>query len=103
MQAGGDALWTATGFGAWGMTGGTLAGMILSDLVRGVPNPWAEIYDAPRIAPATGAGRFLRENMGGATEWIGGRLTPGAKRYTEGLRARGGAGVSGADGQGPAR
>src|SRR3546814_19477639 len=73
--------------------------MILSDLVRGVPNPWAEIYDATRIEPAKGAGSFLRENLDVATEWIGDRLTSGEKRSAEGLRAGAGAVISGAAGK----
>ena len=49
-------LWVATGFGQWGMTNGTLAGLLLRDLVTGVDNLWAELYDPARIAlrqPAT--------------------------------------------------
>lgn len=77
MRSASDALWTATAFGAWGMTGGTLAGMILSDLIRGEPNPWASVYDSTRIAATKGAATFLRENLDVAKEWAGGRLTSG--------------------------
>jgi glycine/D-amino acid oxidase-like deaminating enzyme/nitrite reductase/ring-hydroxylating ferredoxin subunit len=38
----------ATGFGGWGMSNGTAAGMLLSDLVRGRANPWRELYDPAR-------------------------------------------------------
>jgi glycine/D-amino acid oxidase-like deaminating enzyme/nitrite reductase/ring-hydroxylating ferredoxin subunit len=42
-------LWVATGFGAWGMTNGTLAGMVLADLITGQANPWARLYDPNRV------------------------------------------------------
>ena len=66
-------LWTATGFSAWGMTGGTLAGMILTDRICNVTNPWAGIYDSTRVNFA-GAGKFLEENLDVARAWAGDRL-----------------------------
>ena len=41
-------LWVATAFGAWGMTNGTMSGLLLADLVAGVENPWADVYDPQR-------------------------------------------------------
>ena len=32
-----------------GMTHGTIAGILLTDLVRGRPNPWADVYDPSRV------------------------------------------------------
>lgn len=43
----------ATGDSGQGMTGGTLAGIIISDLILGRPNPWASLYDADRPPPPT--------------------------------------------------
>jgi Rieske Fe-S protein len=51
-----------TGFSGNGMTFGTLAAMILTDAVSGVPNPWAALYDAGRIRPIAQAKRFVLEN-----------------------------------------
>ncbi|MFI6516840.1 FAD-dependent oxidoreductase [Spirillospora sp. NPDC050679] len=42
-------LWVATGFALWGMTNGTLAGLLLSDLITGKDNPWAALYDPGRL------------------------------------------------------
>lgn len=42
-------IFLATGFGGWGMTTGTAAGIILKDLILGNPNPWAEVYDPSRL------------------------------------------------------
>lgn len=41
--------YVATGFGGWGMTGGTVAGMLLRDLILDRENPWAEVYDPNRV------------------------------------------------------
>jgi glycine/D-amino acid oxidase-like deaminating enzyme/nitrite reductase/ring-hydroxylating ferredoxin subunit len=56
-------IYVATGYSGNGMTFGTLAGMILSDLARGVENPYAELYSATRIKPLAGAKRFFSENV----------------------------------------
>ncbi len=42
-------LWVATGFGQWGMTGGTAAGLLLADLLTGRDNPSADLYDPNRF------------------------------------------------------
>jgi glycine/D-amino acid oxidase-like deaminating enzyme/nitrite reductase/ring-hydroxylating ferredoxin subunit len=59
-------VYVATGYRAWGLTNGTLAAMILSDLVLGRENPWAATYDAKRVDPRAGASTFLKENLGAA-------------------------------------
>jgi glycine/D-amino acid oxidase-like deaminating enzyme/nitrite reductase/ring-hydroxylating ferredoxin subunit len=43
-------LWVATGFGQWGMTGGTAAGLLLRDLVQGEDNPYTGLYDPGRVS-----------------------------------------------------
>ncbi|MEI7031703.1 FAD-dependent oxidoreductase [Streptomyces pratensis] len=44
--------YVATGFGGWGMTGGVLAGRLLTSLITGseAPPPWADLYDPRRLA-----------------------------------------------------
>jgi Rieske Fe-S protein len=49
-------LWVATGFGQWGMTGGTAAGMVLRDLVMGEDNAYADLYDPNRFSLRAAAG-----------------------------------------------
>lgn len=66
----------ATGFGKWGMTNGTLAGMILSDSILGRDNEWAWLYDAQRLKPAAQAKEFLSENLNVAQRFIGDRISP---------------------------
>lgn len=53
----------ATGFGGNGMTFGMLAAMMARDAVRGVKNPWAELFDTSRTAIVGGAWRYLTENL----------------------------------------
>ncbi len=84
LRRGFDHLWVATGFGAWGMTNGTLSGMLLSDLILGTENPWAELYDANRVKPAASARKFIQENANVARHWFGDRLAePDAESLRE--------------------
>lgn len=69
-----DHLYTATGFSAWGMTGGTVAGMLLSDAILGRENPWASLYDSNRVKPAAGAKDFVKENVKVAAHFVGDRI-----------------------------
>ncbi len=67
-------LWVATGFGQWGMTNGTLAGLLLRDLITGVDNPWAALFDPARPWLRHGAGAFVRDNATVAKHFLGDRL-----------------------------
>lgn len=68
-----DRIYVATGFSLWGMSRGTMAGMLLSDLILGVENPWAELYDSLRATPFLSQ-TSIKENMDVATHWVGDRL-----------------------------
>jgi glycine/D-amino acid oxidase-like deaminating enzyme/nitrite reductase/ring-hydroxylating ferredoxin subunit len=46
---GDDNIYIITGDSGNGMTHGTLGGMIISDLITGVDNPWAQIYSPSRV------------------------------------------------------
>lgn len=56
-------VYVATGYSGQGLTTGTVAAQLLSDLILGVPNPYAELYDATRIKPLASAKEFVRENV----------------------------------------
>ncbi|MEP7270707.1 MAG: FAD-dependent oxidoreductase [Acidobacteriota bacterium] len=65
----------ATGDSGNGMTNGTIAGMILTDLIQGRENSWADIYSPARVTLAA-VGDYARENLNAAAqlnEWV----TPG--------------------------
>ncbi|SHE41530.1 Glycine/D-amino acid oxidase [Streptoalloteichus hindustanus] len=79
----GHHLWVATGFAQWGMTGGTLAGLLLRDLVTGEDNDWAPLYDPgriPRLGAAPNAARFnatvARHAVGDHVRAIGNQRRP---------------------------
>lgn len=66
-------IYVATGFSLWGMSKGTMSGMLLSDLILGRDNPWAELYDATRATPFV-TQESLKENIDVGTRWIGDRF-----------------------------
>lgn len=68
-----DCVYVATGFSLWGMSNGTLSGMILSNLVLENPNPWTDLYDATRITPFLSA-ESLKNNLDVGKHWVGDRL-----------------------------
>jgi glycine/D-amino acid oxidase-like deaminating enzyme/nitrite reductase/ring-hydroxylating ferredoxin subunit len=76
LPHGGDHVWVATGFSAWGMSSGTLSGLILCDLVQGRRNPYAELYDPRRSTPRASASKLVKENVGVARELVGGMFRP---------------------------
>jgi Rieske Fe-S protein len=76
-------IWVATGFMKWGLTNGTAAGMILSDLITGRDNPWADLYDATRIKPIASAGEFVKENVNVGKRFVGDHLSPPDVRSTD--------------------
>ena len=43
-----DNVYIATGDSGMGLTHGTIAGMLLSDLILGYDNPWQALYDPAR-------------------------------------------------------
>lgn len=53
----------ATGFSGNGMTGGTLAALVLADQIRNVENPWTQLLDATRIKPLASAAAVVSENL----------------------------------------
>jgi Rieske Fe-S protein len=71
-RSGAEHLYVATGFDAWGITNGTAAGMILTDLICGRVNPWAAAFDATRIKPAAGGASFVSENLSAGVHMVEG-------------------------------
>ena len=49
-----DNVYIATGDSGNGMTHGTIAGILITDLILGRANPWAELYDPSRKHSARG-------------------------------------------------
>jgi len=53
-------IYVVTGDSGMGMTHGTIAGILITDLIMGRENPWEKLYDPSRIT-LRAAGTFLRE------------------------------------------
>lgn len=66
---GDENIFIATGDSGNGMTHGTIAGILLSDLIMGRRNPWTKIYDPSRITLST-AGDFIREGTNMAAQYL---------------------------------
>ncbi|MFD2721228.1 FAD-dependent oxidoreductase [Hymenobacter monticola] len=78
-----DNVFIITGDSGHGMTHGTLGPMIITDLIQGRPNPWAELYDPGRItAKPESALEFIKENVNVAFEYTD-LLTGGDVKTTE--------------------
>jgi glycine/D-amino acid oxidase-like deaminating enzyme/nitrite reductase/ring-hydroxylating ferredoxin subunit len=65
-----DNVYIITGDSGHGMTHGTLGPMIITDLIQGRPNPWADLYDPGRITvKRESALEFVKENANVAFEY----------------------------------
>jgi len=74
-------VYIVTGDSGQGITHGTIAGMLLSDLITGKDHPWKELYDPSRRTLGA-AGEFARENLdvaGQYRDWV----TPGTVKSAE--------------------
>jgi glycine/D-amino acid oxidase-like deaminating enzyme/nitrite reductase/ring-hydroxylating ferredoxin subunit len=70
-----DNVFVATGDSGMGMTHGTIAGLLLTDLIQGRENPWGAIYE-PSRKPIWGMAwkEFVRENANVAAQYVKGWL-----------------------------
>ena len=69
-----ERLFVATGFKKWGMTNGTTAGMLLSDLILGRENPYERLYDPHRLTVGASASSFVEENVKVGAKFVGDRV-----------------------------
>lgn len=67
-------IWIATGYAGNGMTHGTMAAMLVSDLILGRKNPWSEVYDPSRIKPIASFKDWAKENVDFPLHLLGDRL-----------------------------
>jgi glycine/D-amino acid oxidase-like deaminating enzyme/nitrite reductase/ring-hydroxylating ferredoxin subunit len=67
-------IWVATGFMKWGLTNGTAAGMILTDLIAERANPWADLFDSTRFKPLASARELVKENANVGKHFVGDHL-----------------------------
>jgi len=74
-------VYIATGDSGNGMTHGTVAGLLLSDLLAGRENEWATLYDPSRKSLRAGV-EFARENLNVAGQYAD-HVTPGDVKRVE--------------------
>ncbi|MGZ3900679.1 MAG: FAD-dependent oxidoreductase [Bacteroidia bacterium] len=63
-------VYIATGDSGNGMTHGTIAGMLISDLINEKENPWEKIYDPSRFKIFSAGKTFFKELTGGTLAYI---------------------------------
>ena len=70
-------IYMASGDSGQGMTHGTIAGILLTDLVMGRQNPWEEVYDPRRVSLSPDALKeFAKENVDVAVHYVKDYLSP---------------------------
>ncbi|MFD5450408.1 FAD-dependent oxidoreductase [Streptomyces sp. NPDC127100] len=69
--------YVATGFGGWGLSGGMMAGRLLTAQITGEECAWSGLYDPRRLRTAVReAPSFLRTQAEVARHFVGDRLRP---------------------------
>lgn len=89
LNPGDKAVYVATGDSGMGMTHGTIAGMLLRDLIVGNDDAWAIIYD-PARKPLKAAGEFVKDNSNVGVQFTE-LLTPGSGQTSDEIEAGTGA------------
>lgn len=67
-------VYAATGFHKWGMSNGTAAGIILSDMILTGEHLWTEAFSPQRFTPAAGAGALLAQGAMVTISFAGDRM-----------------------------
>jgi glycine/D-amino acid oxidase-like deaminating enzyme/nitrite reductase/ring-hydroxylating ferredoxin subunit len=68
-------VYVITGDSGMGLTHGTLGARLVTDLILGKPNPWADLYDPARKKLKAGT-EWLKENLNAAAQYVD-YVTPG--------------------------
>jgi glycine/D-amino acid oxidase-like deaminating enzyme/nitrite reductase/ring-hydroxylating ferredoxin subunit len=71
-------VWIATGYAGVGLAGGTLAALLLHDLLRGRDHPLAAACDPGRLQPLAAGPRIAALNATIAARWLADRVRPAA-------------------------
>ncbi len=79
-------VYIGTGFGKWGMSNGTLSAMMITDMIKGRPSPWAELYDPSRFKPLASAKELTSHMLTAAKELISGYISSSPSKKPEELK-----------------
>ncbi|MDQ3533621.1 MAG: FAD-dependent oxidoreductase [Actinomycetota bacterium] len=69
-----DHVYTATGFGKWGMTNGTIGATVVCDAILGKDNEFASLFDPHRVTVKASVKKIATENAKVAQHWFGDRV-----------------------------
>lgn len=83
QTSGDENSYLATGFKKWGMTTGTVAAMIITDMILGKSNPWEEVYDPSRFKPIESAKTLLSQAVEATKGLVGDRILPTHKEASQ--------------------
>src|SRR5438034_390103 len=73
----------ATGYWADGLVYGTLAGMIIGDMILEKDNPLIDTYQSNRFKPFASLGFLAKENTNVTMQYVKDYLLPGTKNYAD--------------------
>ncbi len=79
-------IYTATGFGGWGMTNGVVSGMLLADLIAKKGNSWAEVFNPARSEQFKKAGSFVKKNLRVAETYVKDKLKSVPKEKLDSIK-----------------
>lgn len=75
MPGNSERVYCATGYSGNGMTLGSLAGKVLSDMISGKESPYKDLFSPSRIKPIAGFLDFVKENADVVSQFIGKRFS----------------------------
>jgi glycine/D-amino acid oxidase-like deaminating enzyme/nitrite reductase/ring-hydroxylating ferredoxin subunit len=77
-------VYLATGDSGHGLTHGTIAGLLLTDLITEQENPWKKLYDPHRVHVSAGV-QFVKENLNAFEQYLD-WVTPGEAKEIEQIK-----------------
>ena len=80
-------VYTATGFGKWGMTNGTAGAIVITDAILGTDNKFSSLFNPHRATVKASAKKFATENAKVAQHWFGDRLAHSQRGPFDELKA----------------
>lgn len=66
--------YVATGFRKWGMSNGTAAALLIRDLILGIENPYANLFDPTRHLASGGVKSLVAHNADVVVQYVKGKL-----------------------------
>ncbi|MEO3763845.1 FAD-dependent oxidoreductase [Streptomyces sp. B5E4] len=91
LRPGARHLYVATGFAGWGISGGVMAGRLLTGLLTGDEPAWAGLYDPRRLHPLREAPQLLGNQALVARHFAGDRLPAASASSADDVPPGGGA------------